>query len=134
MKAGIEAFVPAQKYHVKLQSSSWFTPAYSVAIAQKNHFFQLYQCDTSDQNRHHFLPPHNEYTRVLNEAKSLFIDRIRQHIASHKLCSRTIMGKLHAAPLVFLDGMHNYIRKITLLKIFFCFLFSCSLNFHIDRQ
>lgn len=39
LKAGIDLFIPSRKYQVEPQSSPSFKPAYSSAIAKRNHYF-----------------------------------------------------------------------------------------------
>lgn len=82
VKAGMDAFIPSQKYQLKLQSSPWFTPGGTATITHRNHYFQLYQCDSSRHNRCLFATAHNKCKQFLIEAKSLFAEKMRHHITS----------------------------------------------------
>lgn len=72
VKVGMNAFIPSRKYHLKPQSSPWFTPRCTATIAHRNHYFRLYQCDSSCHNRCLFATAHNKSKQFLIEAKSLF--------------------------------------------------------------
>lgn len=87
MKVDIETFVLPRKHQVKPESS-WLTPAFSAAIAHKNHFFWLHQHDSSDDNRRLFVSDCYGCRRVLNEVKFLFADRMIHRIASYTFGSR----------------------------------------------
>lgn len=60
----------------------------SVAIAQKNHNFRLYQRDFSHHNRQLFVVPRNLCEMVLQGALPLFAERIGHCIASSNFSSR----------------------------------------------
>ena len=44
----IDVYIPHCKYQVKPHSSPWFSAACDVAIAHRNHFFHLYQNNSSE--------------------------------------------------------------------------------------
>lgn len=88
IQAGIEAFVPHRRYQVKPHSSPWFSPGCASAIAHRNHYFHLYQRNKSVENRRLFTSARNQCKRVLNEAKSQYMNLTQSRISSQKLGSR----------------------------------------------
>lgn len=66
---------------MKPQSSSWFTPACSVAIAYMRHFYQLFERDSPD-------PDASECKPIFNEAMTQFAYRMKHGITPHKFGSR----------------------------------------------
>lgn len=59
----------------------------SATIDQRKYFLQLYQCDSSEHKRCHFVSARNNCKHVLKEDKFLFADRMRHHVASNKFGS-----------------------------------------------
>lgn len=88
VKTAIDAFVHFQICQVKPQSSPWFIPAWSTAIANKNHSFRVYQHDSSEHNRRHVVSTRNTCKRVLKETKSMFSDWMKHRVAFNKFGSR----------------------------------------------
>ena len=41
LQAGIDAYIPYRKYHIKSHPSPWFSAAYAAAIVHRNHFFSF---------------------------------------------------------------------------------------------
>lgn len=60
-------------------------PVCSRAMDNWNHFFRLYQRDSSNHNRRIFVSARENCKCLLNETKSLYADRVRHRIAYHKL-------------------------------------------------
>lgn len=78
------AFMPTEKYQMKPWSPPWLSPTFSAAIA---HFFWLYQSIRLNYNRRLFAIVRRECKYGVKEAKSLFTDRMKHHIISHKFGS-----------------------------------------------
>ena len=51
VQVGIDAYIPHRKYQVKPHSSRWFSAACAATIADRNHFFHLYQNDKSSASK-----------------------------------------------------------------------------------
>ena len=51
---GIDVYIPHRKYQIKPHSSPWFSAACSTAIVHRNHFFCVYQKDTSSEFKAQF--------------------------------------------------------------------------------
>ena len=88
LQSGIEAFVPSRKYQVKPHSSPWFNPACATAIAHRNHYFHLYQCSKTDEDKHQFTIARNRCKRVIREAKSTYENKVHERLVSQKKGSR----------------------------------------------
>lgn len=65
---------------MKSGSPPSFTPVRSAAITQRNHFYRLFQRESSDLNRRLFVAAHNKYQIILERFKSLFTDGLRHVI------------------------------------------------------
>ena len=67
--AGIDNFIPHNKYQQKPNSQSWFTPECAAAIAHRNYYFNLYHRNGCDENLSAFRIAQKHCHRVLREAK-----------------------------------------------------------------
>ncbi|CAI9734911.1 Hypothetical predicted protein [Octopus vulgaris] len=83
ISAGINTFIPSRKYHLKLHSSPWFSPACTAALANHNHFFPQFQRDNSAVNKQIFTNARNHCLAVIHDAKSDYKQQIYDHISSH---------------------------------------------------
>ena len=88
IQAGIESFVPSRKFQMKPHSSPWFSPACSAALAHRNHFFHIYQREKSMESKQDFKAARNKCKRVIETAKSEYIQRTHDRLGSQKLGSR----------------------------------------------
>ena len=75
-------------YQVKPQSSPWFLAACAAAIVYRNHFFRLYQQNTSSESKVKFRQASNRCTRVLESTKLTCANKTKESITSQKLGSR----------------------------------------------
>ena len=88
IKAGIDAFVPSRKFQQRPHSSPWFSPACAAAIAHRNHFFRVYQCEQTAESKQRFRRSANECKRVIESAKLQYMEQTHERIASQKIGSR----------------------------------------------
>ena len=88
IQTGIDSFIPHRRYQVKPHSSPWFSPACAAAIAHRNHYFHLYRRENSSDNKRLFTLARNNCRRVLNDAKSRYMESTKSRISSQKLGSR----------------------------------------------
>lgn len=88
IKAGIKSFVLSRGYKVNSCSPPLSPAVWSFAIAHSKYFFRLYRSDKSDSNTCLFVLARNMYKPVLNEAKLIFAERMKQHITSRQFDSK----------------------------------------------
>ena len=86
--AGMESFIPAKKYQLKPNSQPWFTPECATAIAHRNHFFQAYQRNRSNENHGAFRKAANHCHRVLEVARASYTLATQTRIGKEQLGSR----------------------------------------------
>jgi hypothetical protein len=80
LQAGIDAFIPSQKYHARPHSSPWFSPACEVAIAHRNQYFHLYRRCDSEVNRRLFTSARNQCRRVILDARSDYKEKVHERL------------------------------------------------------
>ena len=56
LSVGINTIIPSRKYQIKLHSSPWFSPACIAAIAHRNCFYHMFQCDRWISSSSFFSP------------------------------------------------------------------------------
>ena len=83
----IDVYIPHGKYQVKLHSFSWFSAACATVIAQRNHFFHLYQQNKSSELKVKSRQTSNCCKRVLQAAKLAYATKTKESITSQKLGS-----------------------------------------------
>ena len=88
IKAGIDGFIPYRKFQQKPHSSPWFSPACAAAIAHRNHFYKVFQREQSTASKRRFRQAANECKRVIESAKSQYVQRTQERIATQKIGSR----------------------------------------------
>ena len=136
IQSGIDAFIPHRRYQVKPHSSPWFSPACAAAIAHRNHYFHLFRRDNSPDNKRLFTLARNNCRKVLDDAKSRYMESNKSRIASQRLGSRDFWkifnnvfnrGKSNIPPLF--DGLEVLSSSKDKAELF-AQLFSrnCSLN------
>ena len=69
VQVGIDGYIPHRVYQVKSHSSPWFSATCAAAIVHRNHFFCLYQKDTSSDSKVKFRQFSNCCSRALEAAK-----------------------------------------------------------------
>ena len=82
--AGNDAFVPHCHYQVKGHTSPWFLLACVTATAHRNHYFHLYCQDNSSDNECLFALARSRCKKVLNDAKSRYMESTESRISSQK--------------------------------------------------
>ena len=109
IKAGIDAFIPYRKFQQKPHSSPWFSPACAAAIAHRNHFYKVFQREKSVVSKRQFRQAANECKRVIDSAKTQYVQQTQERIAAQKIGSRdfwriynniTNKGKSNIPPLI----------------------------------
>ena len=88
VQVGIDLYIPHRKYQVKPHSSPWFSAACAAAIVHRNHFFRLYQRETSSDSKVKFRQASNRCKRVLDAAKLAYANKAKESITSQKRGSR----------------------------------------------
>jgi len=61
---------------VKTHSSPWFSPAIAAAIAHRNHYFHIFQRNSSGENRLLFTRARNDCKRVNEDAKRSYQNQV----------------------------------------------------------
>ena len=87
VQVGLDVYVPHKKYQVKPHSSPWFSAACAAAIVHRNRFFCLYRKDKSSDSKVEFRQVSNCYKRVLEAAKLVYANKIKESITSQKRSS-----------------------------------------------
>ena len=87
----IDVYIPHRKYQVKPHSSPWFSTVCAAAIANRNHFFHLYQTDKSSASEVKSRQASNHCKRVLEAAKLAYANKTKESITSQKLGSRNML-------------------------------------------
>ena len=109
IKAGIDAFIPYRKFQQKPHSTPWFSPACAAAIAHRNHFYKVFQREKSADSKCRFRHAANECKRVIDSAKTQYVQQTQERIAAQKIGSRdfwriynniTNKGKSNIPPLI----------------------------------
>ncbi|XP_065680992.1 uncharacterized protein LOC136094820 [Hydra vulgaris] len=88
IQAGMEFFIPSRGFQVKPHSSLWFSSHCVAAIANRNHYFHIYQQNNSPENRRLFITARNHCKKVLSNAKACYSQIMKSRISSQKLGSR----------------------------------------------
>ena len=65
VQVGNDVYIPHRKYQVKPHSSPWLSAACAAAIVHRNHFFHLYQQNTSCESKVKFRWASNSLQKVL---------------------------------------------------------------------
>ena len=84
----MDVYVPHRKFQERPHSSPWFTPACAAAIAHRNHYYNLYHVNNSDESKTLFRQASNCCKRVIEHAKLQYTERIRDQIISQKIGTR----------------------------------------------
>ena len=71
----IDVYTPHGKYQVQPHSSPWFSGACAAAIADRNHFFSLYQNNKNSESKVTFRQARNHCKRVLGAAKLTYVNK-----------------------------------------------------------
>ena len=87
VQVGIDVYIPHCEYQVKLHSSPWFSAACAAAIVHRNHFFCLYQQNTSSESKVKFRHTSNLWKRVFEAVKLAYAIKTNEFITSEKLGS-----------------------------------------------
>ena len=87
VQVGIDVHIPHRKCQVNPYSSPWFSAACVAAIVHRNHFFCLYQRETSSGPKVKFRQASNRCKRVLEDAKLAYANTTKESITSQKLGS-----------------------------------------------
>ena len=85
VQVGIDVYIPHRKCQVKYHSSPWFSAACAAAIANRNHFFCLYQRDNSYDSKVNFRQTSNRCKRVPEAAKLAYANKTKEFITSQKI-------------------------------------------------
>ena len=96
VQVGSDLYISHRKYQVKTHSSPWFLASFAAAIANRNHFFHLYQKDRSSDSKLKFSQASNHCKRVLEAAKLAYASKTKETITSRNLALVTF-GKLPIA-------------------------------------
>ena len=88
VRLGMDVYVPHRKFQVRPHSSPWFTPACAAAIAHRNHYYNLYHRNNSDESKTLFRQASNRCKRVIEHAKLQYTERTRDQITSQKIGTR----------------------------------------------
>ena len=84
----IDVYIPHCKYQAKPYSSPWFSAACAAVIVHRNHFFHLYQQNTSSESKVKLRQTSNQCKRVPESAKLAYATKTKESITSKKLDSR----------------------------------------------
>ena len=87
VQVGIDVYISHRKYHVKLNSSPWFSAACAAAIVHTKHFFRFFQQNKSSESKVKFRQASNRCKRVLEVAKLAYATKTKESITSQKLGS-----------------------------------------------
>ena len=118
----IDVYIPHRKYQVKSHSSPWFSAASVTAIAQRNHFFHLYQKDKSSAAKVKFRQASNRCKRVLKAAKHAYVNKIKGLLLPRNL-----------AVMTFGDVLIVFSTRVNLLNHLFSRAQRCCL-LHLIKQ
>ena len=80
VQVGIDVYISHRKYQVKPHSSPWFSAASTAAIVHRNHFFRLYQRETSSDSNVKFRQASNHCKRDLEAAKLTYAKKTKESI------------------------------------------------------
>ena len=86
--AGMENFIPSKKYQQRPNSQPWYTPKCAVAIARRNHVFNVYRLNRTDDNESAFKTARNNCRKVLREAMTSYAKSVQASIDKESLGSR----------------------------------------------
>ena len=121
VQVGIDVYIPHTKCQVKYHSSPWFSAAYAAAIANRNHFFRLYQRDKSYDSKVNFRQTSNRCKRVLEAAKLAYANKTKELITSEKLGFRdplVFSTKVNLLYLLYSTARRCCLRHLIKAKLF----------------
>ena len=75
VRLGMDVYVPHRKFQVRPHSSPWFTPACAAAIAHRNHYYNLYHRNNSDESKTLFRQASNHSKRVIEHANLQYTEQ-----------------------------------------------------------
>ena len=89
IQLGMDLFIPSSYKSGKKSSPKWFTSQCAKAVNHKNHRFKQWKLHQTPQSRALFVKAHNLCSKTINNAKSSFVKRINNKIASCHTGSRS---------------------------------------------
>ena len=85
----MDLFIPSSYKPGKKSSPKWFNSQCAKAVQHKNHRFQQWKLHQTTHSRALFLQARNLCSKTINHAKSSFVKRINNNIASCQIGSRS---------------------------------------------
>ena len=92
---GMDIFIPSSCKPGKKNSPKWFNSQCAKAVNNKNHYFKEWKRLQTQHSRTSFIQSHNTCSKTIKNAKSYFVQRINNKIASCQAgsCSFWSMAK-----------------------------------------
>ena len=89
IQLGMDLFIPSSYKPGKKSSTKWFASQCAKAVKHKNHCFKQRKIHQTPHSRALFLQARNLSSKTINHAKSSFVKRINNKIASCQTGSRS---------------------------------------------
>ena len=85
----MDLFIPSSYKPGKMSSPKWFTSQCANAVKHGNHHFEQWKLHQTPHSRALFVQARNLCSKTINHAKSSFVKRINNEIASCQTGSRS---------------------------------------------
>ena len=116
IQLGMDLFIPSSYKLGKKHSPEWFNSQCAKAVKAKNHRFKAWKHHQTLQSRASFLQARNSCSKTINNAKTSFLNRISNKIASCQTGSRSFWS---SAKVVSQNFCHSSFPPLKQLRVIF---------------